>query len=287
MNAISPDDPITRTVRSSQPHREDIFLRVSELCRMGKPFALATVVHVEDSTPRSAGARMIVFPEGSTEGTVGGGAVEKLVIENAVRMLAENKSARVVYDLGTGKEGLATGMICGGRVEVLIESFRPGTTLFIFGAGHVGRKLSEFAELLGIPYWMVDNRKTYAAEELFPGAMGVVCEEFRESFGRLPIDENSFIIIVTYGHQYDSVCLEEALKTPAHYIGMIGSRKKVKAILDSLSAKGVPVNDERVFAPVGLDLGDSSPGQIGVSILAEILKLTSGGSGRHMRESTR
>jgi xanthine dehydrogenase accessory factor len=285
MKDIPPQDSTIPAVRTPEPRREDLFLRISELRRIGKPFALATVVHAEESTPRSIGARMIVLTEGSIEGTVGGGALEKMVIENAIRMLAENRSERVVYDLGTGRKGVATGMICGGRVEVLIESFRPGTTLFIFGAGHVGRKLAELADLVAIPYWMVDNRETYAVEELFPGAMGVVCAEFRESFARLPIDENGHLIIVTYGHQYDGLCLEEALKTPARYIGMIGSRKKVVGILESLSAKGVPVNDERIFAPIGLELGDDSPGQIGISILAEILKLTSGGSGRHMREA--
>jgi xanthine dehydrogenase accessory factor len=281
------NDTVPGDVIPSSMSGQDIFSRVAALRARGEPFALATLVHAEESTPRSTGARMIVLPGGVTEGSVGGGALEKRVTEDAVRMLAEGRSERVLYDLGTGREGVATGMICGGRVEVLIESFRSGITLFIFGAGHVGAKLAQLAELLEIPYWIVDNREAYAAKARFPGARKVICEEFRESFALLPIDENSFLIIVTYGHQYDGVCLEEALKTPARYIGMIGSRKKVKAITDALVGKGIQVNDERLYAPIGLELGDSSPGQIGISIFAELLKLISGGSGRHMRESVR
>ena len=289
MNEELHDNTVAHTAghRRHPPRRRDIFQRVAELRQMGVPFTLATVVHAEDSTPRSTGARMIVYQDGTTEETVGGGALEKRVIEDAVQFLADGKSERVVYDLGTGKEGVATGMICGGRVEVLLESFRIGTKLFIFGAGHVGRKLAELAEVLGIAFWMIDNREDYARVELFPGAAGVIHAEFRESFERLPIDENSYVIIVTYGHQYDGVCLEEAVKTPARYIGMIGSKKKVKTLLETLSKKGMKVDDQRIFAPIGLNLGDNSPGEIGISILAEILKLKSGGNGGHMREALR
>jgi xanthine dehydrogenase accessory factor len=264
---------------------ENIFQRIADLHQERAPFALATLIHAEESTPRNTGARMVIFPDGTTEGTIGGGALEKLVTEDGVRLLGEGKSERIHYDLGTGKKGVATGMICGGKVEVLIESFSSFSRLFIFGAGHVGRMLAELAEVLGMAYWVIDNREEYTGRELFPGAAGVLHAEFSESFEQLPIDENSFIVIVTYGHQFDGVCLEGALETDARYIVMIGSRKKVRTILDNLGKKGVNVQDERVYAPVGLELGDSSPEEIGISILAEILKIKSGGSGVHMRDT--
>ena len=262
----------------------DIFTRIAELKREGRPFALATVVHSEDSTPRQPGARMIIFPDSMTEGTVGGGALEKRVTEDAVQMLSAGKTDSIEYDLGKGEEGVPVGMICGGRVQVLIESFSLAQKLFIFGAGHVGRKLAELCEVLNIAYWIIDDREEFARKELFPGAMDVVHADFKESFKALPIDEKSSIIIVTYGHRFDGVCLEGSLGTKACYIGMIGSSKKVKTILDSLSGRGMEVHDDRIYAPIGLDLGDSTPEEIGVSVLSEILKIKSGGTGKHMRD---
>lgn len=264
-------------------YSNDLFSRIAELKKSGALFALATVVYAEDSTPRSTGARMIVHPDETTEGTVGGGALEKKVTEDALRLLREGKSEPIEYDLGKGQEGVPTGMICGGRVQVLIETFQIDMKLFIFGAGHVGKKLAELARVVGIAYWVIDNRDAYAREEFFPNAAGVVHTEFEESFSKLPIDEKSYLVIVTYGHQFDGTCLEGALKTNARYIGMIGSRRKVKTLLDSLAQKGMNVEDDRIYAPVGLELGDSSPEEIGISIFAEILKLKSGGSGEHMR----
>jgi len=263
---------------------KDLFSRVAELRGEGRSFALATIIGAMDSAPRSLGARMIVHPDGSSEGTIGGGALEKRVVSDAKDLMKKGGAARYIYDLGKDDKDIPLGMICGGKVEVLIENFGGEIKLFIFGAGHVGKKIAGMCSLLGIPYWIVDNRDVFAREELFPDAVGVVHSEFEQSFSRLPIDENSYLIIVTYGHQYDGVCLQAALKTGACYIGMIGSRNKVRALLKNLSEKGVDVRDERIFAPIGLHLGDSTPEQIGVSILAEVLKLHSGGSGRHMRD---
>jgi xanthine dehydrogenase accessory factor len=266
----------------------DVFGRVSELQREGKLFALATVVSAEDSTPRGPGTRMIVFADGSAEGTIGGGALEKRVIEDAVSSMKSARGLpsadRFTYDLGRGDGGVPLGMACGGKAEVLIEVFGGGMKIFIFGAGHVGRKLAQACGALGFSHWIVDDREPFARKELFPDAAGVLRAEFRESFARLPIDENSYVVIVTYGHLHDGECLEEALKTRAAYIGMIGSGKKVRALLDSLSMRGANVRDGRIYAPVGLHLGDNSPEQISVSILSEILKVRSGGSGRHMRD---
>jgi len=265
----------------------DLFQRIAELRSSGASFALATVVKVEDSTPRSTGARMIVHPDGSTEGTVGGGALEKKVSEDALRLMGEGISEAVDYDLGKGREGVQTGMICGGHVQVLIETFQIDMKLFIFGAGHVGKKLAELAQAVGIAYWVIDDREAYAKKELFPGASAVVHTEFEDSFSQLPIDAKSYLVIVTYGHQYDGTCLQGALKTDARYIGMIGSKRKVKTLLDAAAQKGLAVDNDRIYAPVGLQLGNSSPEEIGISILAEILKLKSGGSGRHMRDTLR
>lgn len=263
---------------------ESVFRRIAELIREGKRFAVATIIDVEESSPRLSGTRMVIFPDGKIEGTIGGGALEKKVVEDALILMKEGGSKKLVYDLGGRGKGLHLDMACSGKVEVFIETFKKNMTLFIFGAGHIGKKLAQLCGILGLTHWVIDNREEYARKELFPDATGVLYSDFAESFRHLPIDERSYIIIVTYGHQYDGVCLEEALKTKAVYIGMIGSRSKVKGLLNSLRAKGIDADDPRIYAPVGLHLGDSSPEQISISILAEILKINSGGSGRHMRD---
>jgi xanthine dehydrogenase accessory factor len=265
----------------------DIFLRVNELMRRGTLFALATIVHSEDSAPRHVGTRMIVFPDGSIEGTIGGGALEKRVIADAGKLLSAGKSKRFTYDLGKGEEGTPLGMLCGGQVEVFIETFGSRMKIFIFGAGHIGKMLAQLCTILKIAYWVIDNREEYARKELFTSAVDVVHSEFAESFSHLPIDESSYLVIVTYGHRYDGVCLEAALKTNARYIGMIGSRSKVKTLFKSLSDKGVDVKDQRIYSPIGLQLGDNSPEDISISILSEILKVNSGRTGQHGRQFDR
>jgi len=263
---------------------KDIFQRIAELRKEGRAFALVTIVKTEDSTPRSLGTRMIVYPDKTIEGTIGGGVLEKRIISDALKLLAEGKSERLIYDLGKDKKDIQLGAICGGKAEVFIEAFYNNKIkIFIFGAGHVGKKFAELCSIVNLSYWIIDNRESYAHEELFPGAMGVLHSEFIESFSKLPIDENSYLVIVTYGHQYDGVCLGAALKTNASYIGMIGSKNKVKTLLESLSKNGVNTKDPRIYAPIGLHLGNNSPEEISISILSEILKIKSGGSGKHLR----
>ncbi len=262
----------------------NIFERVAEIQKEDKIFALATLVYTSSGTPRKIGARMIVYEDGSIEGSVGGGALEKQVIQDALKLMREGKSERFVYDLTEQNKETSLGMACGGSTEVLIESFGKKEKLFVFGAGHIGRKLAGLCEIIEMPCWVVDNREDFAKEDFFPDSTHVVFSDFEESFSRLPIDEESFVVIVTYGHNYDGICLKKALDTKARYIGVIGSKSKVRAIKKKLSSEGIDVTDERIFSPIGLHIGNHTPGEIAVSIIAEILKIKSGGSGKHFRE---
>ena len=262
----------------------DIFSKIAELRKNGKSFSLATLVYSEESTPRKAGSRMIIYPDGTIEGSIGGGALEKRVMEDSRKIFKEGKTGKYFYNLSEQGEGERLGMICGGKTEVLIETFKKTEQLFIFGSGHIGRKLAELSRVVEMPYWIIDNREEYAKKELFPDAVEVVCFDFKDSFQGLLIDETSYVIIVTYGHRHDNICLEKALETGAKYIGMIGSRRKVKKILEDLLQRGIPVDNPRVYAPIGLDLGDNTPGEIAVSIFAELINVKSGGSTRHMRD---
>jgi xanthine dehydrogenase accessory factor len=258
---------------------KSIFARIAELEKKGISFALATIIKTSGSTPAKPRSHILVFPDGRTEGTVGGGALEKSIIYDSVLSLKKGNSTKKVYRLEE------RGMLCGGKAEVFIQTFSGvHPRLIIFGGGHIAQRLGPMASLAGIPYWVVDDRKGFANRQRFPDAEEVVHSSFKTVFPKLPIDKNTFLVIVTYAHKADALCLEKALQTKASYIGMIGSSSKVTLILDRIEKKGLKVKkDQRVYTPIGLDIGDHTPGEIAVSILAEIIKIKSKGSGKHMR----
>jgi len=262
------------------------FEQLKELKERKEPFAVATVIRSEGSSPSKIGSSMIVFADGKSRGTVGGGEVEKDAIEQAKLLIKKGKSATVSFNLGGGKRGsdFVTEMVCGGNVEIFFDVWKPPLRLVVFGAGHIGKKLAEISKVLKWDCVAVDNRKEFAEEIRKAGAESF-CLPYSEAFGKVDIDENSAIVIVTHGHAYDAECLEGALKSKAFYIGMIGSKTKVKLTFDKISRKGIKI-DKRVYSPVGLDLGGESPEEIAMAIAAEVMKIKNGGNARHLRVST-
>jgi len=263
----------------------DILLKIAELISNEEIFALATLVYADSGTPRKLGSRMIIYPDGKIEGSVGGGTLEMIVIKDALKLLKEGKNQLFQYDLTEKDNENSIGMACGGKTEIFIETFQKKEKIFIFGAGHIGKKLAEISQIIEIPCWVIDNRKEYAKKDFFPESVNVIHDDFVNSFSKLPINEKSYIVIVTHGHTFDKVCLKEALKTNACYIGMIGSKSKVKGIKKSLEKEGININDSRIYSPIGLQIGNYTPGEIAISIVAEILKIKSGGSGKHLRDT--
>jgi xanthine dehydrogenase accessory factor len=259
----------------------DVFERLVEARRRGRSVALATVVATQKSSPRKAGARMLVYADGSIAGTVGGGVLEALVVGEAKKAISKGEPAKVAYSLDPqNPDNIA--MCCGGEIEVFIDVVLAQAPLIVFGGGHVGEKIARLAEVVGIPYIVADDRKAYASRERFPAAASLFAGPYEKAFGELPIDKETYMVICTHGHAHDLLCLRKALGTTAAYIGVIASKNKARLFREQLEKEGVRV-DGRVYSPLGLDLGDSSPGQIALSVMAEIVKLKSGGSGAHKR----
>lgn len=264
----------------------ETYARIAELAAGGETFAVATVVATHRSAPREAGAKMIVFADRRIEGTVGGGPLEGQVILEAARLLAEGgESCKLSYELRPDvAESL--GMKCGGDVEVFIEAVRPRSKLLILGGGHVGERTARVAVEAGLDVTVVDDREEFSAKDRFPGAREVRRVDLRaEPTGGVAIGPRDAIVIVTRCHELDEGCLEGALRTAARYVGLIGSRRKVATILRSIEQRtGMrPRQDSRLYAPIGLVLGDKTPGAIAVSIVAEVLKVLSGADGGHHR----
>ena len=254
---------------------------LSEAIDSGRPAAFVTVISVGGSTPREAGAKMLVYEDGSLEGTVGGGAMEALTIRQAVACIKKGESGKFTFAL---KPGGNTGMICMGDMEVYIDVYTTPLKVLILGGGHVGVKIAEACRLAGYPYAVADDRAEFANAERFPGASGIINELPHKAMAAAGVDERTYVVIVTRGHALDKECLEAALLTKAAYIGMIGSAPKVAEIFKLLGKKKLyPLQDPRVHSPIGLKLGGKTPGEIAVSVLAEIIKVHYKRDGGHMR----
>ena len=249
----------------------NIYEEIVKLQHEGRRGAVATIVNSRGSIPSFQSAKMLVRDDGSIAGTVGGGCVEAEVWQAAREVMAQERPRTVRFDLNQNPKD-DTGLVCGGTLEIFIEPVLPSPSLYIFGAGHVALELFKAARNLGFDCIVADDRDTYANAERFPGAAQIVARDFDEAFQELAPAESAYIVIATRGHRDDMRVLRWAVQTPAHYIGMIGSKRKVITILRELTREGLnPELFDRVHSPVGLDIGAVTPEEIAVSIAAELI----------------
>ena len=250
----------------------DIFDEIARMRARGERGALATVISTRGSTPGRETMRLLVHESGSFVGTVGGGCVEAEVVDEALEVLAAQTPRRVTFRLTESATG-SHGLLCGGELEVFIEPIT-APSLILFGAGHVSRDLCEIAVRAGFRTTVVDDRDSFANTERFPSAGRVVCREtFSRAFEDLEPGASTYCVVVTRGHAMDLECTDFALHSPAPYVGLIGSKVKVRNIVRRLAAaeRLRDVDLERFHAPIGVDLGGGTHGEIAVSILAELV----------------
>ena len=216
---------------------------------------------------------MLVFEDGSILGTVGGGCVESDVRKGAMEVMRDEKPKTFTFNLDQRPDD-DTGLVCGGSLQVFIEPVIPAPQLYIFGAGHVGLNVCKVAALAGFEVIVCDDREQYANHERFPDAREIHAGEMDAVLSELSPSAAAYLVIVTRGHQHDMRVLRWALDTPAHYIGMIGSGRKVLTIFQQLEAEGVPRESfQRVFAPIGLEISAAMPEEIAISIVAELIAI--------------
>jgi len=249
----------------------DIYEEVVRLRRLGQKCALATIVQVNGSIPSYESAKLLVREDGSMLGTIGGGCVEAEVW-NAAREVMESERARQMnFSLGQDA-AYDNGLICGGQLSVFVEPVVPQPRAFIFGAGHISKSISKVATLAGFATVIVDNRESFANRERFPEADEVFAEEYEEVFPKLQVRDTSYVVIVTRGHRDDMRVLRWAAGTGAKYIAMIGSKRKVIGVIKELEKEGIPrAAFERIFAPMGFEIGAITPEEIAVSVVAEMI----------------
>ncbi|MCX6340236.1 MAG: XdhC/CoxI family protein [Candidatus Aureabacteria bacterium] len=253
----------------------------------GIPCAALTIIEAEGPTPRGVGSKMVVNNRGDSAGSIGGGPVEHISLDEARKAFKDNKCRTLKFSL-KGDEWQVTKdkkikAICGGTLSVFIEPIMPREEVVIFGAGHIGEKLAKLCAILNLPCRVYDNRKEYLTAERFPDAKELICGEYRALAEKVVLTPMSYCVVLTHGHAHDEECLELLLQNrDIPYIGMIGSPEKVGILVKNIRSRGTVV-DGRLYSPVGLKIGRNLPEEIALSIITEIMLLAQGGSGEHYR----
>src|SRR5580693_9520330 len=251
----------------------DIYDEIVRLRKIGQKCAVATIVQVNGSIPSYESAKMLVREDGSMLGTIGGGCVEAEVWNAAREVIETEKPRHLTFSLGQDA-AYDNGLICGGQLNIFVEPVTPQPRAYIFGGGHVSKSLSKVANLAGFATVIIDDREAFANKERFPEADEVYAEEYESVFPKLPITSTSYIIIVTRGHRDDMRVLRWAVETPARYISMIGSKRKTISVIHELEKEGFRhAAFEKIFAPMGLEIGAETPEEIAISVVSEMIAM--------------
>lgn len=260
----------------------DIFEEIVRIRRERAVAALATVVGGEKGSPGKTGFRMLVYSNGKTSGTVGGGLLEAKVREEALRCISD-KNPRLLELALDAESANRIGMLCGGKVKVFLEPIQGAATLYVFGGGHIALPLVQFAKALDFTVVVLDDRDEFANKDRFPLADEVKMGDFNQVIQSIDFHESDCVVIITRGHEHDEVVLKECLskgKLP-RYIGMIGSKEKIARTFSHLKEEGVSACLlAEVKAPIGLDIGARTPAEIALSIMGEIVAQQYGKSRR-------
>ncbi len=250
----------------------DLFEEIVKMRRAGRRGALATIVHTNGSIPSYESSRMLVREDGSIAGTIGGGCVEAEVWAAAKEVMQKESPRKMIFHLNN-EASYDNGLICGGTLEVFVEPILPQPVLYLFGGGHVSMAVAKAASAAGFGIGVVDDREAFANKERFPMAQEIY-SSYEEAFEKLHPNAASYLVIVTRGHKEDMRVLAWAVRTEARYMGMIGSKRKVLSVYKALENEGYkPEEFERVYAPMGLEIGALSPEEIAVSIAAELIAI--------------
>lgn len=257
---------------------QDLIALAAALSSAGTPFCTATVVRSEGSASARAGAKALVGADGRIlAGHVGGGCVDALVAEAAQEALRTGRPGRVEVELSD--ELGATGVPCGGRLEVFVEPHTARPRVLVVGSGRIVQALSEFAARAGFDIVVDDPAGT---REQYPAADGVVTDD--SDYSRLPVTPDTWVVIATH-HKSDHIAIQEAVRRGARGISMIASLKRRGSVRQLALEVGVPREAlDAIRCPAGLDLGGSTPELIALSVVAEIVAVRNGGTCRPLRE---
>lgn len=255
----------------------DALLRVVEERELAD---LATVVSAGPASGLAPGTKLLVYPDGRVEGTMGDAELDRLVAVDGQSATAERKSRMATYR--------APGADAEAQVEVFHEVLEPQPQLLVVGAGHIAVPLAHFGKLLGFEVVVIDDRDKYASVERFPDADKVIPAEFGPTLKDFHITRATYVVIITRAHTYDEEALRIILDRPWAYLGMIGSRRRVQTVVRALAGEGYDTGRlSEIRAPIGLDIGSETPEEIALAIIAEVVAARRGGSGLPLSQMIR
>jgi xanthine dehydrogenase accessory factor len=241
----------------------DIYREVARIKQKGGSAILATLVSVDGAFSKGKGSKALLKTSGEKIGSLLGGLeLEKKILKEGEALLKEKKPKVLVLSSENR------------NIEILLEPVFSEPTVYLFGGGHVSEQVAPLAKKVHFKVVVIDDREMFANRNRFPEADEVIVSEFERCFDKLNIDESSYIVIVTRGHLYDRFVLEQAVQSKARYIGMIGSKKKIRTLYQNLMERGMKQEVlNQVYAPIGIDINSETPEEIAVSIVAELIKV--------------
>lgn len=252
----------------------EIFSRLTQLLNEGKEAVLCTLIEKKGSGPRDEGAKMLVKPDGKTFGTIGGGDMERKLVQEALEAMKEGRPRSLTFTMGLEpKRGaIAVDSICGGEVKIFLDVVKPHPRLIVIGSGNIAMPLAQLAHKTGFEILVVDDAKT-ATRERFPMASEILTGPFEEELEHLDVKPSDYVSIVYGETKYELAALRTMLKRKPIYIGLLGSRNKAAQHRRQLLAEGFSKEElEAICAPIGLDIRAQTPEEIAVSIVAELIK---------------
>ncbi len=263
---------------------ESIYQALAELEKRGGAGVVCTIMNTHGSTPRHAGSKMLVYPDGQFIGTVGGGEVENRVLQEAKAALEDGKNRVLHYNMSNPQAGDPG--ICGGQLDIFVEPILPKPVVVIVGAGHVGKAVAHLAKWLDFRVVISDDRPELCTPEENPDGDVYLCVPMQEIPQHLEMNRFTYLLLTTRGSNVDIEGLPALLRQPVGYIGVIGSRRRWittrKGILEATDITEAEL--DKVHSPIGLELHAETPEEIAVSILAEIIMVQNGGTGKSMKQ---
>ena len=231
----------------------------------GAPVAVASLMKTSEGSDLTIGAKLLIRENGSTSGSLGDEILDSHAMNSARKLMAMGKNDYVTAESGD---------------EYFVEAYTTPPTLVLAGGGHVSKAISNIAASLGFRIFIIDDREEFSNPDRFPEAEQTVVSDYGSAFEKLPIGTNSFVVIATRGHRYDASATASAMRTPASYVGLLGSKRKTILIFEELFAEGFTMEEvQSVRSPIGLKISARTPEEIALSIMAEIVGFRLGGEG--------
>lgn len=240
-----------------------------QIAEQGEAAVLATVIEAEGIDRVEAGAKCLIRDGGIQADTIGDAKIVQAILQESKVHLGDEKSKLVALNIPES----------GGKLQVFFEVMPAPPKLVVVGAGHIAVPLVKMAKVLDFRVIVTDDRLGYANRERFPDADEVLVGDMAQMLKEMSITSSTYIVLITRGHKYDEPCLREIIHSQAKYIGMIGSRRRIKACFQRFRDEEKIAEEviDRVYAPIGLDIATETPAEIALSILAEITRVRRGG----------